>query len=186
MAYCLEITFYNAMRLFEVDRQARTDAKLLNLVNSSDSMDRSIHPCLCFFQALFWRWGWKNWIEEFLFLKLVLIHPGHKCWHQVLFKWPQNALRPVVLVHSMHSCCRSTRKKRDRCNSPSEEGDRSPSHSSSCLWWWWTIRVDCVIHLQSRVMGPPSASQLQNGKPVSKIWQHVRLTQRNLNGPTKF
>ena len=152
--------------------------------------DRSIHPCLClFFQALFWRWDWKNWIEEnteFLFHKLVLIHPGHKCWHQVLFKWPQNALRPVVLVHSMHSCCRSTRKKRDRCNSPSEEGDRSPSHSSSCLWWWWTIRVDCVIHLQSRVMGPPSASQLQNGKPVSKIWQHVRLAHRNLNGPTKF
>ena len=152
--------------------------------------DRSIHPCLClFFQALFWRWDWKNWIEEnteFLFHKLVLIHPGHKCWHQVLFKWPQNALRPVVLVHSMHSCCRSTRKKRDRCNSPSEEGDRSPSHSSSCLWWWWTIRVDCVIHLQSRVMGPPSASQLQNGKPVSKIWQHVRLTHRNVNGPTKF
>ena len=107
--------------------------------------DRSIHPCLClFFQALFWRWDWKNWIEEnteFLFHKLVLIHPGHKCWHQVLFKWPQNALRPVVLVHSMHSCCRSTRKKRDRCNSPSEEGDRSPSYSSSCLWWWWTITV---------------------------------------------
>ena len=51
MAYCLEITFYNAMRLFEVDRQARTDAKLLNLVNSSDSMDRSIHPCLCFFSS---------------------------------------------------------------------------------------------------------------------------------------
>ena len=77
-------------------------------------------------------------------------------------------------------------EKRDWCNSPSEEGDRSPSHSSSCLWWWWTIRVDCVIHLQSRVMGPPSASQLQNGKPVSKIWQHVRLAHRNLNGPTKF
>ena len=128
-----------------------------------------------------------NWRKyRFFFLKLVLIHPGHKCWHQVLFKWPQNALRPVVLVHSMHSCCRSTRKKRDRCNSPSEEGDRSPSHSSSCLWWWWTIRVDCVIHLQSRVMGPPSASQLQNGKPVSKIWQHVRLTHRSVNGPTKF
>ena len=124
-----------------------------------------------------------NWRK---FHKLVLIHPGHKCWHQVLFKWPQNALRPVVRVHSMHSCCRSTRKKRDRCNSPSEEGDRSPSHSSSCLWWWWTIRVDCVIHLQSRVMGPPSASQLQNGKPVSKIWQHVRLTHRSVNGPTKF
>ena len=128
-----------------------------------------------------------NWRKyRFFFLKLVLILPGHKCWHQVLFKWPQNALRPVVRVHSMHSCCRSTRKKRDRCNSPSEEGDRSPSHSSSCLWWWWTIRVDCVIHLQSRVMGPPSASQLQNGKPVSKIWQHVRLAHRNLNGPTKF
>ena len=54
MAYCLEITFYNAMRLFEVDRQARTDAKLLNLVNSSDSMiDLFILVCVFFFKRYF-------------------------------------------------------------------------------------------------------------------------------------
>ena len=55
----------------------------------------------------------------------------------------------------MHSCCRSTRKKRDRCNSPSEEGDRSPSHSSSCLWWWRTIRVIVLFTLKAGWWVPP-------------------------------
>ena len=139
-----------------------------------------------FFQALFSRWGWKNWIEkntEFLFLKLVLIHPGHKCWHQVLFKWPQNALRPV---HSMHSCCRSTCKKRDWCNSPSEEGDRSPSHSSSCLWWWWTIRVIVLFTLKAGWWVPPLPLSFKMANQWAKLWQYVRLTNNNLNGPTKI
>jgi len=69
----------------------------------------------------------------------------------------------------MHSCCRSTSKKRDRCNSPSEEGDRSPAHSSSWLWWWWTIRVIVVFTLKAGWWLPPlSPSLSQDAKPVSK------------------